>query len=435
MGGNANRLTSVGALALIASVLGTFRVNPAAALSLGDVVKVIVAPQVLVAEKVAPGPTKKAEDRIGAAAGTAGNAAVDVVKDAGMISIAPLAAHGEALNAALQGQNLQTVGDAYAKQLKNVEGATAQALHSTAAAGLAVQRVQTESETDLAAAVLGDAGVTIVNGVNVPNRLAITLGLSATDYAALVLEGKDPAMLLALPLATALRHAVEVYKGDAKPIPPNVAVMLKRHYPSELVQSARYAIGKVDFSLPSGVQVFAKDNAVSLPGIIVFPRQPEDAITDLHWWAHEMRHIQQYRELSGAEGFAWAYVKHYSAIEDDANNHADIVLALNRVNTQLVEQLLVYTSRTDANAFVSCQPRSRTSLIQSAFKNGAAACWVDNFTVGGGGAVPPRVTYLPGKDGTFCGRTALSFATVVRQEGWSCDALAPKATTQRPAGS
>jgi hypothetical protein len=322
-----------------AVLCGLFFTGTARADFLSDAIKIVIAPQVYVAERVAPGPSKRAEDNIMKAASAAAGTVSDAAKLAVQTSVAPVAANSEAMTKALDGRDIRSVADSYSSKLKDSESSVATVLHSAATTGLQVERLETDPMRDIATALAGDTGAEVINGVTVPNRLATMLGISSADYAADVLQGKDPAMLLALPLAVALRDAAEVYKVGSRPIPASVALMLKRYYSEELVDSARYNVGKVDISIPTGVQLFAKDNAVSLPGIIVFPSEPGTAENSLFWWAHEMRHLQQYREMGGAEGFAWAYIKEYRTLEADADATGQAVVARN-IDYKLEERQL-----------------------------------------------------------------------------------------------
>ena len=59
------------------------------------------------------------------------------------------------------------------------------------------------------------------------------------------------------------------------------------------------------------------ESAVTIGDLIAFSEIPNPSEVD--FWAHEMQHIVQYRELGGIDGFATAYTRDYQKLERDAN--------------------------------------------------------------------------------------------------------------------
>lgn len=105
--------------------------------------------------------------------------------------------------------------------------------------------------------------------------------------------------------------------AGAEPIPLDLRVKLQAWYPDDLLQSVRYRVGQGDDVDAASAMLQNQDVvAVTLVDVIVF-RNRDDALSDLALWAHELKHVQQYREL-GVNGFAQQYVRNYHTLEDPA---------------------------------------------------------------------------------------------------------------------
>jgi hypothetical protein len=64
----------------------------------------------------------------------------------------------------------------------------------------------------------------------------------------------------------------------------------------------------------------ADNHAVTADNIIVFAKPPSSK--DIWFWAHEMQHTVQYKNL-GIDGFAAKYTTDSDAMENEANQKAD----------------------------------------------------------------------------------------------------------------
>jgi hypothetical protein len=164
----------------------------------------------------------------------------------------------------------------------------------------------------------------------VPARLGAVLRLTPEEYGEMVPARDDPTLALAVPLAMALENARRLHLPTSKPLPAQAVAYLEKHYPRELLGAARYSIGSVEISLANAINVFNPGTAVTLPGLIVFPFEPDwsSAVTR-HWWAHEVHHLRQYEWLGGTLEFAWAYLNYCTALENDADQHADQTVRAN----------------------------------------------------------------------------------------------------------
>lgn len=119
---------------------------------------------------------------------------------------------------------------------------------------------------------------------------------------------------------SALQRSRDTARADSKPIPKDIREALEPFYPDELLAKVRYSIGD---TTPSGLAGLAIRNgnaaAVTLIDTIVF--KDEGYTKDLALWAHEMHHVEQYRDW-GLAGFASRYMFGWQAVEDEAEQKA-----------------------------------------------------------------------------------------------------------------
>jgi hypothetical protein len=121
-------------------------------------------------------------------------------------------------------------------------------------------------------------------------------------------------------LAAALQRSRDTVRENSKPIPDEVKKGLVPFYPAELLDNVRYTIGDTS---KTGLAGFAIRNgnaaAVTLIDTIVF--KDESYVGSLALWAHEMHHIEQYRDW-GLSGFAARYAFDWKTVEADASSKA-----------------------------------------------------------------------------------------------------------------
>jgi hypothetical protein len=137
----------------------------------------------------------------------------------------------------------------------------------------------------------------------------------------------------AMPVAAALRDAYKTYFTYSQPLPPQLAMMLGRVVPPQVVNAARWSVGNTpDMTVPgflnSGHTAFGQNHAVTVGNIMIFSSMPNlNRSDDVVWLLHEMFHIEQYMRYSGnplesIDGFAVDYIRNYSGMEDEAQNNA-----------------------------------------------------------------------------------------------------------------
>ena len=108
--------------------------------------------------------------------------------------------------------------------------------------------------------------------------------------------------------------------NGAMPIPPHIRQQLKGYASEESMNRVRYKIGDNGFlNLARLLEQGGFAGAVTLDDVIVF-RGPSEA-QDVSTWAHELVHVDQYRD--GVHSFAVRYARNFSSIEDPAYERGD----------------------------------------------------------------------------------------------------------------
>jgi hypothetical protein len=104
--------------------------------------------------------------------------------------------------------------------------------------------------------------------------------------------------------------------NGAVPIPPNVRRALTGYASEDSMNRVRYKIGDSGFAnLAHLIEQGGKADAVTLIDVVIF-RGPSEA-NDLSTWAHELTHVDQYRDW-GVHSFAVQYTRNWRSVEDPA---------------------------------------------------------------------------------------------------------------------
>lgn len=98
-------------------------------------------------------------------------------------------------------------------------------------------------------------------------------------------------------------------------IPRRVRVALGSAYPSYVYDRVRYKIGERGEWNIAKLALGYGAHAVTLSDTVIFA-DPERA-RSLALWAHELKHVQQYKEW-GVQGFAERYIYDYVSVEAEA---------------------------------------------------------------------------------------------------------------------
>lgn len=149
----------------------------------------------------------------------------------------------------------------------------------------------------------------------------------------MTVQAQYSANVISETLAAALQRSRDTVRPESKPIPEEVKKGLMPFYPPELLENVQYAIGDPS---KTGVAGFAIRNgnaaAVTLIDTIVF--KDESYVGSLALWAHEVHHIQQYKEW-GLSGFAARYAFDWKTVEAEASNRAKAFVAWYRERNRL----------------------------------------------------------------------------------------------------
>lgn len=120
--------------------------------------------------------------------------------------------------------------------------------------------------------------------------------------------------------AAALQRSRDAVRENSQPIPEAVRKGLLPFFTEETLSGVRYTIGDTS---QTGLAGFAIRNgnaaAVTLIDTIVF--KDEKYVNSLALWAHEMHHIEQYRDW-GIAGFAARYAFGWKDVEAEASARA-----------------------------------------------------------------------------------------------------------------
>src|SRR5262245_4667629 len=156
-----------------------------------------------------------------------------------------------------------------------------------------------------------------------PEKLAKQAPIELSRTAQDILDTGKVGNVIGVPLAIGARQAVALYQDRAKPSTADIKFYVTGVFSKGILDRAQFVI---DDNLGShGIinkfqEACADNRAVIADNIIVFAKPPSSK--DLWFWAHEMQHTVQYKNL-GIDGFAAKYTTDSSAMENEANQKAD----------------------------------------------------------------------------------------------------------------
>jgi hypothetical protein len=109
--------------------------------------------------------------------------------------------------------------------------------------------------------------------------------------------------------------------GGTSPIPQNIRQQLAGFYDEDLLNRVRYKVGDSGVVNLANLSITYGDaGAVTLIDTVVFSNS-QDANFDAALWAHEMKHVQQFRDW-GVRDFSIRYLRSWNSVEDDAKSTA-----------------------------------------------------------------------------------------------------------------
>ncbi|MBM5459031.1 DUF4157 domain-containing protein [Pseudomonas sp. P66] len=122
-------------------------------------------------------------------------------------------------------------------------------------------------------------------------------------------------------LEQAIRASRDTAKNGAMPIPPEIRRQLTGYASEESMNLVLYKVGDNGFlNLARLLEQGGTAAAVTLIDVVVF-RGQSDA-DDVALWAHELTHVDQYRDW-GLRSFAVRYTRNANSVEDEAYAKGD----------------------------------------------------------------------------------------------------------------
>jgi len=191
-----------------------------------------------------------------------------------------------------------------------------------------------------------------------------------------MLQGQDPLISIAMPLAAAIRDAHSKFDAQAQPFPQDVKIILGQVIPRDILERARYTVGDIKISLPTAItsggaflglfsRRFSGEIAVTLDDIIVFPREVNFSdLDDLEWISHEIFHVKQYRDW-GIDQFSFNYLKNKQAVEDQAEAAGSYARSfLSQIsNNQTIDPKITHSSSSAYATKIVQTPLGQTTVM------------------------------------------------------------------------
>ena len=124
--------------------------------------------------------------------------------------------------------------------------------------------------------------------------------------------------LAASALASALQHSRdEARRAGTLHMPQDIRAALVTHYPADLLDSVHYRVSLTEGATVQTLSLrYGEATAVTTIDTITFA-DPWDAENNIALWAHEVKHVEQFRAW-GTYGFAQRYVRDHQAVEAEA---------------------------------------------------------------------------------------------------------------------
>ncbi|MDG9759394.1 DUF4157 domain-containing protein [Pseudomonas sediminis] len=149
-------------------------------------------------------------------------------------------------------------------------------------------------------------------------QVQVCLGASCLCVPDPVRMREDGLNLAAVRLeAWLLQSRQAAQRAGTEPIPLMIRAQLAPFYDDALLDEVRYRVGITDEMDAATIMLQNPDvQAVTLVDVVVF-RSSDAAAEDAALWAHELWHVQQYREW-GTDGFAQRYTRNFQSVEGPA---------------------------------------------------------------------------------------------------------------------
>lgn len=104
--------------------------------------------------------------------------------------------------------------------------------------------------------------------------------------------------------------------GGTRPIPPDIRSALVGRYDDDVLARAQFKVGDNGILNLANLSIrYGDASAVTLVDTIIFSN--EQSANDPSIWAHELKHIQQFRDW-GTRDFAIRYLRSWNSVEGEA---------------------------------------------------------------------------------------------------------------------
>ena len=118
----------------------------------------------------------------------------------------------------------------------------------------------------------------------------------------------------------------EAFNRGTYALPPQIVQEFTGFYASNVL-SVRFGIGGGnDLSLQAGTFQYGERAAIVLDTVIVFRSANDASTSNIHLWAHELAHVEQYRAW-GIDDFTKRYIRDFNSVENEAERRAQEFLA------------------------------------------------------------------------------------------------------------
>ena len=107
-------------------------------------------------------------------------------------------------------------------------------------------------------------------------------------------------------------------RGGTSPIPPQIRENLEGFYDEDILNRVSFKVGDSGLANLANLSIrYGDAAAVTLIDVVVFNNN-SDAQNNVVLWAHELKHVQQFRDW-GVRDFAIRYLRSWRGVEGEAN--------------------------------------------------------------------------------------------------------------------
>lgn len=134
-------------------------------------------------------------------------------------------------------------------------------------------------------------------------------------------------------LSASISHSrASALRSGPNRIPPQMRRQLAPFFAAETLDQVRWTVSSPRISLDTFVSaLFPRYRAMTFDDLVVF-QTPADA-GNISLWAHELVHVEQFRQMGTVQSFSRAYLGHWPEMENAAVHRTNHIL--DALNTRL----------------------------------------------------------------------------------------------------